>query len=128
MNTKFKIPFMKIHENKEPTQQELKEEFERDLKENSTIISDKEFNELVDSISTNTEEDKWSKVDNVNPKHYTDMAISPHEYNKANNISWNEAQVIKYVSRWEAKNGLEDLEKAKWYLDDLIKGLQDAKK
>ena len=64
----------------------------------------------------------------VEPKHYTDMAISPHEYNKANDISWNEAQVIKYVSRWKNKNGKVDLLKAKWYLDDLIKGVQDSNK
>ena len=63
------------------------------------------------------------KIDNVNPSHYTEMAISPHEYNKANDISWNEAQVIKYVSRWKNKNGKEDLLKAKWYLDDLIDNL-----
>ena len=30
------------------------------------------------------------------------------------------ANVIKYVSRWKRKNGLQDLEKAKWYLDRLI--------
>lgn len=30
------------------------------------------------------------------------------------------ANVIKYVWRWKAKNGLEDLHKARWYLDKLI--------
>jgi hypothetical protein len=30
------------------------------------------------------------------------------------------ANVIKYVWRWKKKNGLQDLEKAKWYLDRLI--------
>lgn len=30
------------------------------------------------------------------------------------------ANVIKYICRWKKKNGLEDLEKAKWYLDRLI--------
>jgi len=30
------------------------------------------------------------------------------------------ANVIKYVWRWKRKNGLQDLEKAKWYLDRLI--------
>lgn len=30
------------------------------------------------------------------------------------------AQVIKYVCRWKKKNGLEDLKKAKWYIDHLI--------
>jgi hypothetical protein len=28
--------------------------------------------------------------------------------------------VIKYICRWKQKNGLEDLEKAKWYLQHLI--------
>lgn len=29
--------------------------------------------------------------------------------------------ILKYVCRWKQKNGLQDLEKAKWYLDKLIK-------
>lgn len=28
--------------------------------------------------------------------------------------------VIKYICRWPNKNGLQDLEKAKWYLEHLI--------
>lgn len=30
------------------------------------------------------------------------------------------AQVIKYMWRWRHKNGIEDLRKARWYLDRLI--------
>lgn len=30
------------------------------------------------------------------------------------------ANVIKYICRWKNKNGLQDLEKAKWYLEHLI--------
>lgn len=30
------------------------------------------------------------------------------------------AQVLKYICRWKKKNGLEDLKKARWYLNDLI--------
>lgn len=30
------------------------------------------------------------------------------------------AQVIKYICRWKKKNGVEDLKKAKWYLERLI--------
>lgn len=30
------------------------------------------------------------------------------------------ANVIKYVWRWKLKNGIEDLEKAEWYLQKLI--------
>ena len=28
--------------------------------------------------------------------------------------------IIKYICRWKGKNGLQDLEKAKWYLDHLM--------
>ncbi|MBW7475936.1 DUF3310 domain-containing protein [Paenibacillus oenotherae] len=34
------------------------------------------------------------------------------------------ANVIKYVWRWKRKNGLEDILKARWYLDKLIKQLE----
>ena len=30
------------------------------------------------------------------------------------------ANVIKYISRWDKKNGIEDLKKARWYLNHLI--------
>lgn len=30
------------------------------------------------------------------------------------------SQVLKYICRWKKKNGLEDLKKARWYLNDLI--------
>lgn len=32
--------------------------------------------------------------------------------------------VIKYICRWKQKNGIQDLEKAKWYIDHLISHLQ----
>lgn len=52
--------------------------------------------------------------------HYKDLAIQPVEYIHANNIGYMEGNVIKYVSRWRAKNGLADLEKAKHYIELLI--------
>lgn len=35
------------------------------------------------------------------------------------------ANVIKYVWRWKFKNGLEDLKKAKWYLNKLISKVEE---
>ena len=32
--------------------------------------------------------------------------------------------VIKYICRWKNKNGVQDLEKAKWYLTHLIEHLE----
>ena len=52
--------------------------------------------------------------------HYKDCAIQPAEYIHKNGIGYMEGNVIKYVSRWRNKNGLEDLKKARHYLDLLI--------
>jgi len=58
-------------------------------------------------------------MDKVTPKHY-DMKITPVEFILANDIPFCEGNVIKYVCRWKNKNGLEDLLKARTYLDFLI--------
>ena len=35
--------------------------------------------------------------------------------------------VIKYICRWKEKNGIEDLKKAQWYLERLIKNIEEGK-
>ena len=35
--------------------------------------------------------------------------------------------IIKYICRWNSKNGLEDLEKAQWYLNHLINHIKNKK-
>jgi hypothetical protein len=52
--------------------------------------------------------------------HYKSMAIQPVEYIHKNGIGYIEGSVIKYVSRWRNKNGVEDLKKARHFLDLLI--------
>lgn len=59
--------------------------------------------------------------------HYKDMPIQPAEYIYANALGYFEGNVIKYVSRWRKKNGLDDLNKAKHYIDLLIE-LEQKKK
>ena len=56
----------------------------------------------------------------VGGNHYKDMAIQPITYIVENKIPYREANVIKYVSRHASKNGIEDLKKARHYLDMLI--------
>lgn len=36
--------------------------------------------------------------------------------------------VIKYICRWKRKNGLEDLNKAKWYIEHLIEHVEKSNK
>lgn len=56
----------------------------------------------------------------VGGDHYQRQAIQHWDYVIANGIPYLEAQIIKYVSRWQDKNGLEDLLKAKHFLEKLI--------
>jgi hypothetical protein len=56
----------------------------------------------------------------VGGTHYTRMTIQPLEYVLANGIGFVEGCVIKYVSRWQHKGGVEDLKKARDFLNKLI--------
>ena len=56
----------------------------------------------------------------VDGDHYKNMKIQPIEYIFANNLSYLEGNVIKYVSRWRNKHGVADLYKARHYIDLLI--------
>lgn len=56
----------------------------------------------------------------VGGDHYKVMAISPLEYILANKLPFVEGSIIKYVSRFPLKGGVEDLKKARHYLDILI--------
>lgn len=70
-------------------------------------------------------------TDNVNhPSHYTQGgvecidAITAATVNKTGIEAVCTANVIKYLWRYEAKNGLEDVKKAQWYLNRLIAALE----
>ena len=53
------------------------------------------------------------------PEHYT-KGIEMWEYAYSQNLDFFEGNIIKYVTRWRHKNGMEDLLKARQYLNKLI--------
>lgn len=55
----------------------------------------------------------------VGGDHYQ-LPIQPIDYIVQNDIPYREANIIKYVTRYKNKNGLEDLKKAQHYLEMLI--------
>ena len=61
-----------------------------------------------------------STSEQIGGTHYKNMAIQPIEFIVANDIPYREANVIKYIVRWRSKNGLEDLQKARHYINMLI--------
>ena len=56
----------------------------------------------------------------VEGSHYKNKAIQPWDYITSNNIGYLEGNIIKYVSRWKDKGGVNDLLKAKHYIEKLI--------
>lgn len=66
-------------------------------------------------------------MDKINPSHYKQSkvecidAIESATANLTGTDAYLVGNIIKYIWRFEHKNGLEDLRKARWYLDRLIK-------
>ena len=58
--------------------------------------------------------------DAVNPSHYK-QGIEVYDFIESHNMNFAQGNVVKYVSRYKFKGGLEDLKKAQWYLNKLIK-------
>ena len=53
-------------------------------------------------------------------RHYINKPIQPWDYIIANGMGYLEGNIIKYISRYKEKGGLDDLIKASHYLDKLI--------
>lgn len=52
--------------------------------------------------------------------HYKKLKIQPIEYIHANGIPFAEGSAIKYLTRWRDKGGVDDLKKARHFIDLLI--------
>ena len=75
---------------------------------------------------------KEPNSDMVNhPSHYTQGGIECIDALKAATVSKTgieavcTANAIKYLWRYEEKNGIEDVKKARWYIDRLIRELEE---
>ena len=60
-----------------------------------------------------------AKNSKIKPSYYG-TGIDVIEFCLRNNLTFMQGNVIKYVTRYKEKNGIEDLEKAKEYIDRLI--------
>lgn len=84
--------------------------FEPKEHSSNCTISDREFK---------NKDYGFDEIDMVNhPRHYSAHGIEPIDYIESHNLNFNLGNVIKYVSRAQFKGTeLEDLKKAKWYLE-----------
>lgn len=63
---------------------------------------------------------KKARDEQIGGGHYKDMVIQPFEYCHRNGLGLLEGNVVKYVSRYKVKGGVEDLRKAIHCLQLLI--------
>jgi hypothetical protein len=61
-----------------------------------------------------------AKDKQVGGNHYQALAIQPAEFIHKNGIGFLAGNIIKYVCRYKQKGGIQDLEKAKHYVEMLI--------
>lgn len=61
------------------------------------------------------------------PPHYTAGNIEVIDAIEDWNLGFHLGNVVKYVARATHKNGIEDLKKARWYLDRIIANLEEGK-
>lgn len=78
------------------------------------------FSASVVSAEEAAKEQNASKTKQIGGDHYSKLAIEPGDYAEANNLSFYQGNVIKYVTRYKDKGGVADLNKAKHCIDKLL--------
>ena len=84
--------------------------------------ADLTYREVCDAVATRNQAKRTQIRDErtqIGGEHYK-LPIQPIDFIVKNNIPFREANIIKYVVRYKNKNGIEDLKKARHYLDMII--------
>ena len=102
-------------------QNQLIDEYDLDYAPGQRICIDDATPEQWDAIDRATEK---ARDKMIGGDHYRQGSIQPIEYIYANNLGFCEGNCIKYLTRYKYKNGLEDLKKAKHYIE-LLMELED---
>lgn len=123
------------------TDGELKQ-WQKDIIERNCIMSRAERQEFLKPKNDLTEKAKLQKNslygktvrenDPVNhPSHYTDGKIEVIDFIEDKKLNFHLANAVKYISRAGKKDPskeIEDLKKARWYLDRYIQKLEESQK
>ena len=99
--------------------------------ENPNLATDKEIEQVINEEYKKDSSINKDKQDMINPSHYKKGGIEAIDYMKAKSTPEEfkghlRLTALKYLSRYGQKdNELQELEKAKWYLDRLIQELKN---
>lgn len=69
-----------------------------------------------------------AKDKQVGGGHYKDMPIQPIDFIVKNGLPFIEGCIVKYISRWRSKGGVQDLRKVIHYAELLIEAEEEAEK
>ena len=102
----------------------------------SDIVIAKKLGMTVKAVASIREPIEWAektftpKTDMVNsPAHYTQGGIETYDFIRAKKLPYELGNVVKYVTRAPYKgNYVEDLKKARWYLDAAIRNIEEELK
>ena len=79
------------------------------------VVDDNTSREELDMLRRPLE-----KEEVTNPKHYNERKMEPLDYIIANELDFLEGNIVKYITRYTYKGGVNDLLKARTYLEKLI--------
>jgi hypothetical protein len=115
----FKVKKWRIHSDDKESQDSEKEKTQKWLSQPMTPCSEEipcHFVDVKSPLSTQ-----------IGGDHYTKLAIQPMRYSMENGLDPLQHTIIKYVTRFRDKAGIEDLEKAKHCIDMLIEFEKESK-
>ena len=97
------------------------------MSDGMTEMSRENYKDVADYI--NKIEERYENRDNINPNHYKQGSVECIDALESATMNLTgidavcTANAIKYLWRWKEKNGAEDLNKAKWYINRLLTNL-----
>ena len=92
------------------------------LKRDLPLVDDNTSREELDMLRR-----PFEKEEVTNPKHYNERKMEPLDYIIANELDFLEGNIIKYITRYTYKGGVNDLLKARTYLEKLIERERDGR-
>jgi hypothetical protein len=100
---------------------ELRKEMDRLEFEIAPFTQKESLRDAADNVwSAIKELDSQANQTQIGGDHYKAKSIQPWDFIAANQLGYFEGNIVKYVSRWKDKGGINDLKKARHYLDKLI--------
>ena len=62
----------------------------------------------------------YTLMNKISPDYYQKGNIEVTDFIIDQSMSFLEGNVVKYITRYKEKSGIEDLRKARWYLEKMI--------